>query len=182
MSIIQTIRDKGARIAVFLIALSLIGFILMDRLSGARGNLFGGGSSTTLGRVNGKNIDQVDFAKKVEVQEKNQQQQGYSGGEAGTQQIVSGLWDREVDEALLKEEFGKLGLAVGSKELNDMLYGAEPHQYVKQFFYGDANTNAYDPARVAQAVSQIKKSNNAEQINQLNQLLAAIETDRFRKI
>ena len=35
MSIIQTIRDKGAAIVIGVIALSLIGFLLMDARSGA---------------------------------------------------------------------------------------------------------------------------------------------------
>ena len=48
MSIIQTIRDKGAVIVIAIIALSLIGFLLMDSRSGT-GKLFGGGNTTTLG-------------------------------------------------------------------------------------------------------------------------------------
>jgi len=43
MSIIQTIRDKGAAIVIGVIALSLIGFLLMDARSGAAKGLFGGG-------------------------------------------------------------------------------------------------------------------------------------------
>ena len=36
MSIIQTIREKGAVIVIAIIAISLIGFILMDSMSGDR--------------------------------------------------------------------------------------------------------------------------------------------------
>jgi peptidyl-prolyl cis-trans isomerase D len=173
MSIIQTIRDKGARIAVVLIALSLIGFILMDAFTG-RSRLFDSGNSTVLGKVNGKEIDQREFAKKIAAQEQGQQL-----GEAGRQRLVDQLWNQEVNQALLKQEYNKLGIAVGQKELADMLYGAEPHQYAKRFFYGDENTTAYDRNQVQQMISQVQKGKNSEQKTQLNQFLDVLKNARL---
>src|SRR6266446_9165313 len=103
MSVIQTIRDKYARWAVIAIALALTGFILMDAFTG-RSRLFSGGNATTLGRVNGKSIDELDFEKRVQAQEQNAQQQRGQGslGETERQQIISDLWKQEVDQLLLK--------------------------------------------------------------------------------
>src|SRR6266498_2009112 len=116
MSVIQTIRDRYARWAVIAIALALTGFILMDAFTG-RSRLFSGGNSSTLGQVNGKSIDEIDFEKRVQMQEQSQQQQqGGNVGEEGRQQIIAALWKQEVDQLLLKDEFGKLGLSVGKKE------------------------------------------------------------------
>ena len=67
MSIIQNIRDKYARWAVVAIAISLLGFILMDAMSNRTGGLFSGGRGKTLGSVNGQKIDAEIFAKKVSV-------------------------------------------------------------------------------------------------------------------
>ena len=67
MSVIQNIRDKYAKVAVIAIALALLGFIMMDAFSGG-GNPFEG-NATTLGSINGKKIDYVDFANKVKAQE-----------------------------------------------------------------------------------------------------------------
>src|SRR5690349_11254776 len=121
MSIIQTIRDKYARLAVIAVAVALTGFILIDYISGRGRSLFGGGGATTLGQVNGRSIDEVDFEKKVQMQESQQQQQGGSVGEEGRQQIIAGLWKQQVDQLLLQDEFDKLGLDVGKKEFADML-------------------------------------------------------------
>ncbi|MBI3883846.1 MAG: hypothetical protein HY305_06475, partial [Sphingobacteriales bacterium] len=44
MQIIQNIRDKGAAIVITVIALSLIGFILMDAKQGSN-NMFSSNSS-----------------------------------------------------------------------------------------------------------------------------------------
>ena len=178
MSVIQTIRDKYARWAVIAIALALTGFILMDAFTG-RSRLFGGGSSTTLGKVNGKAIDEIEFEKKVQAQEQNEQQQkGGSVGEAQRQQIITSLWKQEVDQLLLKEEFSKLGLFVGTKERTDMLYGPEPQQLARQYL-GDPQTGQYDPNRVMQLVSQIKRGKDKNQQDQLNILLDAIDNARL---
>ncbi len=72
MSVIQNIRDKYARWAVAAIVISLLGFILMDAFAG-RSSF--GGSSTTIGKVNGREIDIVDFERKVKMQEEMAQQQ-----------------------------------------------------------------------------------------------------------
>ena len=95
MSIIQTIRDKYARLAVIAVAVALVGFILIDYISGRGRSLFNGGS-TTLGSVNGKKIDELEFEKKVQMQEQGQQQG--TVGEEGRQQLIAALWKQEVDQ------------------------------------------------------------------------------------
>ena len=146
MSVIQKIRDKYARWAVVAIALSLLGFILMDALAG-RTRLFGG-SSTTVGVINGEEIDVQDFERKVKAQEEMAQQQGYNMGDESRQQIVQSVWNSEVEQALMTDEFEKLGLTVGDKELKDYLYGANPPADLKQGFT-DPNTGVYN-AQAAQ--------------------------------
>src|SRR6478672_5099866 len=133
MSVIQSIRDRYARIAVIAIAVALLGFILMDAFTG-RSRLFGGGQNTTIGTVNGQDIEYADFARKVKAQEDQAQQQGYQMTDATRQQVIESVWNGEVDQAILKDEFDELGLTVGKKELNEVLFGANPPQDLKQAF------------------------------------------------
>jgi len=177
MSIIQTIRDKYARFAVIAVAVALIGFILIDYISGRGRNLFSGGGQTTLGLINGKEIDETDFEKKVQAQEQNQQQQGGNTSEEQRQQIIAGLWKQEVDQVLLKQEFNKLGLIVGKKEVADMLY-TDPSQLARQYL-GDPQTGAYDPNRVRQIISSVKRGKDKNQKESLNLLLDAMENARL---
>lgn len=177
MSVIQNIRDKYARIAVIAIALALTGFILMDAFTG-KSRLFSGGNSTTLGVVNGKTIDEKEFEKKVQIQEQSQEAQKGSVGEAERQQIIESLWNQEVNQILLTDQFNKLGLTVGAKELTDMLYGPQPHQLARQYL-GDPQTGEYDPNRAMQIISQIKRGKDKNQKEQLNILLTAMETARL---
>ncbi|NJO24727.1 MAG: hypothetical protein HC867_01490 [Bacteroidia bacterium] len=103
MSIIQSIRERGALISAIVIALALLGFILMDAFSG-RSNLFGGRNSTTLAVVNGRELDYREFEEKIKIQEQNAAQRG-STGEAARQQIIGSLWNQEVNRLVMLSEF-----------------------------------------------------------------------------
>ena len=175
MSIIQTIRDKYARLAVIAVAVALVGFILIDYISGRGSSLFRGGA-TNLGSVNGQKIDELEFEKKVQMQEQSQQQQG-SLGEEGRQQIIAALWKQQVDQILLNDEFDRLGLSVGKKEFADMLY-TDPHQLARQYL-GNPQNGEYDPNSVRQLINSIRRGKDKNQKDQLNLLLDAIEKARL---
>lgn len=178
MSVIQSIRDKYARWAVVAIALSLLGFILMDAFAG-RTNILGG-NSTTVGKINGEEIDVQEFEQKVKAQEAMAQQQGYNLGEEGRQQIIESVWNSEIDQALLEDEFEKLGLTVGKKEINDMLFGDNPPADLKQNF-SDPATGVYNPQQVQQYFATLRKSGTPEQKAQMNQYLASLELQRMNE-
>ncbi len=175
MSVIQDIRDKYARWAVVAIAVSLIGFILMD----AFGNRSGfGGQSTNMGEVNGEKIDLRDFDRKVRMQEDRDKQQGIDRGEAGREEVINGLWNAEVSRILMQDEFEELGMGISDKEMNDMLFGANNPQYVVQMF-GDPSTGQYNAAGLQQYVQQIKKSNDPEKQTELAEAFDALEMARL---
>ena len=176
MSIIQRIREKGALISAIVIAVSLLGFILMDAFAGRTGMF--SGSSTTVGKINGKSIDYQDFLKKVDATEKYQKDQGYDQGEAGRQQVVQSVWDQEVNNVILEKEYDELGLSVSEKELRDILYGANPPQDLKQRFT-DPNTGVYNAGQALQFINQIKKQGTQLDKDQLNQYLESLEKDRL---
>ena len=146
MSIIQTIRDKGARISVILIALALIGFILTDYFSGKSRGMFGTGSNDLVGRVNGKGINFLEFNRKVDVTSDNFKKQGYPASSQTTQMAQENTWDNEVSRLLLEEEFSRLGITVSNKELGDILYGANAPSDLKQQFT-DPKTGVYNAAQ-----------------------------------
>jgi len=177
MSVIQKIRDKYARWAVVAIALSLIGFILMDAFTG-KSNLFSGGNSTRLGTVNGKTIDYLEFEKKVKAQEERQQAQGTQQNEATRQQLVQNMWNQEVNIAIMNAEFDKLGFGVGKKEISDYLFGNNPPPDLKQQF-SDPKTGVYDAAQAQQFVNQLKRSKKQEDRDQLAEYIASLEAGRM---
>lgn len=175
MSVIQQIRDKYARWAVVAIAVSLLGFILMDAFSG-RSSF--GGNSTTIGKINGKEIEFVDFDRNVKAREEMYKQQGNDMGEATRQQVLEGVWEAEVTQQLMQDQFEKLGMTVGSKELTDMIYSDRPSQAALQMF-GNAQTGEYNAQGLQQYVSQVKKSKDQAKLDELNNAFIQIENSRL---
>ena len=164
MSIIQTIRDKGAAIVIGVIALSLIGFLLMDARSGAAKGLFGGSdNSKTLGTVNRKDIDLDDFNAKVKDAEA--QYPNTNGGIR--QQIMQSVWDQMVAERVVATEFDKLGLVFTTKEMMTTMFSDEAPQQLKQAFT-DTKTGQYDVAKVQQWWNEMRKTKNEEQRQAVN--------------
>jgi len=174
MSVIQNIRDKYARIAVIAIALSLVGFILMDALSG-RSNLFGG-NSTVVGKINGKEIEYLDFQRKVQAQEDQYKQQGMDMGEAGRQNMIEQVWNQELMTVLMGDQYEKVGIAVSTKEINDYLFGSNPPEQFRQGFTD--STGTFNSALAQQRINQIKKSGTAEDKAQLAQYVDALRNQR----
>lgn len=175
MSVIQKIRDKYARWAVVAIALSLLGFIMMDAFA-SRTSLFGR-NSTTLGRINDEKIKVQDFENKVKLEEEGMKSQGYAGGET-RYQAIENVWNMEVERALMNEEFEKLGLAMGTKELNDFLFGANPPADIKRGFT-DPNTGAFNLQAAQQYFSNLRKNGTPEQKAQMRQYLDQLEYQRI---
>jgi len=181
MSIIQTIREKGARITVILIALALIGFILTDYFQSRNRNT-GGGGSETVGRVNGKRISFTEFNSKVNQTEENLKQQGNPSSETTTQRAIDNTWEQEVTRILLEDEFDKLGIIVGKKELGDILYGPNAPADLKSQFT-DPQTGQYDAVKAKQQIDQIMKRGAPEQKaafnNYINQLIMQRQSEKF---
>lgn len=155
MSVIQKIRDKYARWAVIAIAVSLLGFILMDAFAGRTG-LFSNKQTNTIGKVNGHTINRLDFEQKIQNQERTEQAQGYPVDDNRRQQIMQTVWDQEVNDVILNEEYEKLGLTVTDKELRDMLYGANPPQELKQQFT-DQKTGQFNATAAQQYINSARK-------------------------
>ncbi len=155
MSIIQNIRERGTWIIFSIIAIALIAFILQDGVGRKGGN----SDITTLGKVNGEIINKDEFEEKLDAQVKNYAAQGVK-----REQLFGYLWNQEVDILLFKSEQKKLGISLGTKELSDVLFGNESP--FKQEF-SDKTTGEFKVNEAKQAIAQIKKSKNNEQIKQI---------------
>jgi peptidyl-prolyl cis-trans isomerase D len=152
MSVIQRIRDKGAWIIFAIIALALIAFILQDGI-GRGSRAF---SSNTIGKVNGEKISRTEFEEKVNMQERYAAQQGM-----GREQLTAAVWNQEVERLVLNQEYDKLGLQVGPKELSEILFGE--NSPLRQEFT-DPKTGVFNAEDARRAFAQIKKSKNKEQL------------------
>lgn len=167
MSVIQKIRDKYARWAVVAIALSLLGFILMDAFAGRTG-LFGSGQSSSVGKIDGSAIPAESFRAKVSAYQRNQQ------GEQGTAQAVEQAWNDAVDSVIMGKQYEKLGLTVSDREIAAILFSQNAPQEIKQIFT-NPQTGIYDPNVARQQINNIKKQGSEEQKTYINALIDYVE-------
>lgn len=157
MSVIQSIRDKGAWIIFGIIALALIAFILQDGMRRG-GRMFS--NTDVIGKVNGTKILKGDFDDRRALQERMYGAQG-----APSEQIITAVWNQEVSELLMGQEYDKLGLQVSPKELSDILFG--DNSPLRQEFT-DPKTGEFKANDARQAFAQLKRSKNADQIKMIN--------------
>lgn len=180
MSIIQTIRDKAAPVTIGVIAISLIGFILMDA---GRSGLGGGVSpKDAVASVNGVDISWETFQQKVKLNEDIQQMQGATVDENTRQQIYTETYRTMIDEELLNQEFAKLGIDVSDKEFNDMLFGKNPPQWLTQQFTNEKGE--YDVVAARNAINELKKNKanaNRDLINNvyLNPMIDGTKRNKY---
>ncbi len=157
MSVIQTIRDRGTWIIFVIIAVALIAFILQDG-AGRGGSAFS--NSSVIAKVNGTSIERGAFEERLKSQEAM-----YAGQGATRDQLIGTVYNMEVDNIVLNQEFEKLGLVVSAKELNDILFGE--NSPLRQEFT-DPKTGVFKVDDAKRAFAQIKMSKNAEQIKMIN--------------
>lgn len=125
MSTLEQIRQRPVLI-ISILGVALLLFILtaVDR----PGELFT--DSHTVAKVDGEKIDYLEFQKRVEQQQEQMQQRGYTNVDVA--QVQEYVLQQMVNESLLKKEFERLGLTVTDTDLSQAMLGATPSPYVQQ--------------------------------------------------
>ena len=172
MSIIQNIRDKSAVVLTTMISLSLIAFLVQDAFVGGSNGF--DSQATSVGSVNGQDVDLVEFSKQVNLVEQNYRSQGMQTDEMMTQSIIENVWNTYIQENLIKSEAKKLGLTITPKELGAVLFSEDAPQEFKQLFQ-NPNTGGFDLAAAKNWFNNIKKGKPEDIASVNDQLLNPIE-------
>lgn len=177
MSFIQKIRDKAAWIVFGAIALALLAFIVQDAFYG-KGNMFGGG--TTVGKVNGHSIEHNEFEHKINFYDQA------NNGQIQRSQLIPSVWEYMVNQLVVQQEADKLGLAVSSNELSDILFGANPPQFMQQYFT-DPKTGKFDANTAKQQIAALKSRANDPQVQNFNEayidpLLLQTKAEKYQSL
>jgi peptidyl-prolyl cis-trans isomerase D len=169
MSIIQQLRDKAAILLTSLIALSLIGFLVQDAFIGRSSGVFSG-RTESVGTINGRSVDAIEFNSKVNMAEQGYRSQGVQTNEMMTQNIIESIWNGYIQDELVRSEAAKLGLSLTSKELGNLLFSDNAPQEFKQLFT-DPNTGIYDLNAARSWFNNLKKSKKPEDLKMVNEQL-----------
>lgn len=165
MSVIKSIRERYAKLAGFVIALALVGFIMMDAFSGGPNSLFGG--SNYVAKVNGEKIEYPEYEQRVRDYEFLYEifNRGQQPDEATRTQLREQALQELVMEKIMAPDVEKLGLTVSQQEIKDMTVGANPEQAVQQFpYFINQQTGQFDPAGIAQFEAEVRKQSNVPEV------------------
>ncbi len=155
MALIGDIRKRSG-LLVIIIGIALAAFVLGDFLSNR--NPGRGRGVNLIGEVNGEKILYTDFNQRVE--QNIETQRINTGKESLTQeeqfQIRQQTWDQVLSETLLEEQVSELGITVTTEELDELVRGKNPHQYIRQSF-SDPQTGQFDAATVVNFLQNLDR-------------------------
>jgi peptidyl-prolyl cis-trans isomerase D len=142
MAIIGEIR-KHYWLLVAIIGIALLLFVLSDfqRKKGKQTN--------TIGVIAGEKIAITEFNKRVEENTEMQKANSGKGNLTSEEsyQIRQQTWQQVVNEIVMNRQYDMLGVSVSVEELDDLIRGKNPHQYIVQSFT-DPKTGAFDQKAV----------------------------------
>lgn len=152
MAAIGQIR-KNVGCLVFVIAFAILGFLLMDVMSGP--GSMGGGEIPTVGSVNGVDIDYNAYQKKVQSAISNLQRSGAEVTEQQRLNMRESTWNQYVKDFLADNEMSALGLSIPSAELKGLISSEDAHPFIKNDpNFRNQSTGQFDPALVKKYINE----------------------------
>lgn len=112
MAVLNKIRQRSVFLIV-IIALALFSFVLADVIR--NGGMVSQKDQNVIATINGEDIEREQFARQVEAYQQN------LGPNASTSQAVNMVWDMNVREAVLQEQFEELGIRVEEAQVKEIL-------------------------------------------------------------
>jgi peptidyl-prolyl cis-trans isomerase D len=179
MATIGKIRQRSG-LLIGVIAVALLLFLLTDVLSNNQ-SLFGPSIETTVGSIDGKEVDARYFEQLYDrylANAKNQRNTKELSAAERTQ-VNNQTWQYIVEDQILTQEYEALGMIVTEEEMNDAAYGANPHQYFTQIPAFQNESKQFDPSKLREFV------NNFDQVPEESRaawtdLLEDVKNDRIR--
>ncbi len=148
MSVIQKIRDKYAVMIVVVICLAIVSFLLQDAFFG-KSSL--SRRDTSVGKVNGEDLDLAEYQRRIQDAENNARQQMPNIDEQTRQYIREQVWNEFLNEQIMQAQYKILGINVTEAEVVDQIKGKNPNPVVVQQFTRDGQ---FDRNALQQAISQ----------------------------
>ncbi|MEJ7556746.1 MAG: SurA N-terminal domain-containing protein [Pedobacter sp.] len=152
MGLMTFLRNRAGFIIIGAIGFAIVAFLVGDAISA--GKPFWAASERVVGTIDGEDIRIDEFSPKVEQSlAQFKQQYGGSGNSQMQAMAVDNVWQGEVANVLLGKEYTKLGIAVSSDEMSDLIQGANPSPLIVQYF-GNPQTGQVDRAQVLNTFKQ----------------------------
>ena len=168
---IQKLRNKAGLLIMIVIGLALVAFMLGDLTNPRKSSFFS--KTDIILEVNGKKIKATEYFDLEKQIESNYQANGQTIDEGTRGMIAQQTWDQLLRQALLEQEYEKLGLGVKSEEygiigitpqeLRDMIVGNNIDPQIQQIFK-NPETGMYDKNFALNFLQNMDKDPEKKQI------------------
>lgn len=164
MAILGKLRSKGIMLLV-VVGLALLAFIVGDFISNSQSLRMD--RKAYVGKVNGEKIKLQEFNERLN------QLTGVYKLEYGNQalpenamdNIRQNAWDEIVNERVISKTCNAIGMAVSHEELNDLILGNNPSQYITgRRAFANPETGRFDRNILVAFLAQIDNDQMAQQI------------------
>lgn len=163
MAILENIR-KRTTVLILIIGLALFAFVISGIFS-ANG-MSGEKTGTTVAEVNGKDISIDKFRREVEAASNR------FGAGATSMQVVNTVWDQEVRNAILSDEFDDLGIDIEQDQIINFI--ASNPGFTQNPQYQDEN-GVFDEYIFKEFISTLKEESPAQYQLWLQQEVAIMQ-------
>ncbi|SFW63390.1 peptidylprolyl isomerase [Cellulophaga fucicola] len=163
MAILENIR-KRTTVLILIIGLALFAFVISGIFS-ANG-MSGEKTGTTVAEVNGKDISIDKFRREVESASNR------FGAGATSMQVVNSVWDQEVRNAILSDEFDDLGIDIEQDQIINFI--ASNPGFTQNPQYQDEN-GVFDEYIFKEFISTLKEESPAQYQLWLQQEVAIMQ-------
>ena len=151
MAILENIR-KRTTVLILIIGLALFAFVISGVFTS--GDLGGGGKiGSTVAEINGKEISIDAFRQKVDVASRRQ------GPTTSTMQVINQVWDQEVRNTILGEQFEDLGIDIERDQIMDYVKNVPAYAQSPQF---QNESGVFDENKFREFVAEMKLNNPAQ--------------------
>ncbi|GCC52599.1 foldase [Chryseotalea sanaruensis] len=152
MALIGTLRTKMGTWVVVFVFVAVAAFILGD-LFGNNGVLTG---RNTVGEIAGHEVSLEEYQAAIQEREANYAMNfGRSPGEREMTTIRQQAWELLIVRHAIEKQYGKVGVSVSAAEVQDLLWGKNVDENVRQSFT-NPETGQFEKDRVISYLAQLK--------------------------
>lgn len=149
MAILDKIR-KQTTILILIIGLALFAFVVSGIFSAD--SFSGNKAGSAIAEINGNELSIDGFREKVDIATRNY------GPNATAMQVVNNVYDQEVQNAILDEQFAALGITVEQDQIVDFLRSNPQFSQMPQFLN---ESGVFDETKFISYIADLKENNAA---------------------
>jgi peptidyl-prolyl cis-trans isomerase D len=154
MSVLQFLRERAGVLVAVVIGLSLFLFVVSDFFGNGSGQRSQAKKYYEIGQIGDESVSYQDFQLKVENLLEIYKLSGNTNiDESTTESIREQTWQQLIREKILDNQYKKLGIAVSTEEVDELVLGNNPHPVVLQLFT-DQQTGVYNKSFLVNFLKQ----------------------------